>query len=97
MSSNSQPEILVADDDAMSRRVLSQSLTAAGYKCRVCKDGIEALELIQKKPPTLLLLDFDMPGANGAEVLRRLRSNGSSAVARYLVSRLVRMILSPSR
>jgi len=81
MSDNSRAEILVVDDDAMSRRVLAQLLTAAGYKCRVCKDGSEALETVHATPPSLLLLDFDMPGLNGAEVLRRLRSDRHSAVA----------------
>src|SRR5437868_9073882 len=82
MSDNSHIGILVVDDDAMSRRVLAQLLTAAGYKCRVCKDGSEALEIVHATPPTLLLLDFDMPGLNGAEVLKRLRSDRNPAVAR---------------
>src|SRR5260370_24539594 len=65
----------------MSRRVFAKLLTASGYECRVCKNGYEALEAVQARPPSLLLLDFDMPGLNGAEVLRRLRSDGNSAVA----------------
>jgi phosphoserine phosphatase RsbU/P len=81
MSDKSRTEILVVDDDAMSRRVLAQLLTTGGYKCRVCKNGSEALETVQARPPSLLLLDFDMPGLNGAEVLRRLRSDRHSAVA----------------
>src|ERR1041385_8919014 len=60
MSERSHAEILVVDDDAMSRRLLAQLLTAAGYKCRVCKDGFEALEIIHARLPSLLLLDFDM-------------------------------------
>src|SRR5215469_12748642 len=81
MDNNSHAEILVVDDDAMSRRVLGQLLSAAGYNCRVCKDGTEALDTIHEKPPSVLLLDFDMPGPNGAEVLRRLRSDQDPAVA----------------
>ena len=81
MSDNSHAEILVVDDDAMSRKVLAQLLTAAGYKCRVSEDGSEALEIAHTTPPSVLLLDFDMPGLNGAEVLRRLRSDQNPAVA----------------
>jgi sigma-B regulation protein RsbU (phosphoserine phosphatase) len=81
MSDGSHAEILVVDDDALSRRLLAQLLTAAGYKCRVCKNGSEALEIVHAAPPSLLLLDFDMPGPNGAEVLRRLRSHHNPAVA----------------
>lgn len=81
MGNNSHTEILVIDDDAMSRRVLAQLLSAAGYDCRVSKDGSEALEAIHARPPSLLLLDFDMPGLNGAEVLRRLRADDNPTVA----------------
>jgi len=81
MRDNSHAEILVVDDDAMSRRVLAQLLSAAGYNCRVSNDGSEALETIHAHPPSVLLLDFDMPGLNGAEVLRRLRSDENPTVA----------------
>lgn len=81
MRDNSHAEILVVDDDAMSRRVLAQLLSAAGYNCRVSNDGSEALETIHTRPPSLLLLDFDMPGLNGAEVLKCLRSDEDPTVA----------------
>ena len=81
MSNNSRAEILVVDDDAMSRKVLAQLLTSAGYSCRVCEDGSAALKIVHARPPSLLLLDFDMPGPNGAEVLKRLRSDQHPAVA----------------
>src|SRR5213082_2314630 len=85
MSDGSQAEILVVDDDALSRRLLAQLLTAAGYKCLVCEDGSKALQIIHAKPPSLLLLDFDMPGLNGAEVLTRLRSDPDPGVAQIPV------------
>ena len=81
MRDNSHAEILVVDDDAMSRRVLAQLLSAAGYNCRVSNDGSEALETIHARPPSVLLLDFDMPGLNGTEVLRHLRSDDDPTVA----------------
>ena len=62
MHDNSHAEILVVDDDAMSRRVLARLLSAAGYNCRVSKDGSEALDTIRDKPPSVLLLDFDKIG-----------------------------------
>src|SRR5206468_12829241 len=85
MPENSHAEILVVDDDAMSRRVLAQLLSTAGYNCRVSRDGSEALQIIHAKPPSLLLLDFDMPGLNGAEVLTRLRSDPDPGVAQIPV------------
>jgi phosphoserine phosphatase RsbU/P len=81
ITNNSHAEILIVDDDALSRKILAQVLTSAGYNCQVCGDGAEALKIIHSKPPSLLLLDFDMPGPNGAEVLRQLRSDQHQAVA----------------
>ena len=80
-ANNSNAEILIVDDDALSRKILAQLLTSAGYDCRVSKDGAEAMKVIHDKPPSLLLLDFDMPGANGAEVLNQLRSDQHQAIA----------------
>jgi len=81
MSNNSHAEILIVDDDPTSRKILAHLLVAAGYKCRECEDGTRALQTIQERQPALLLLDFDMPGLNGAEVLKRLRSDNDPAVA----------------
>src|SRR5438876_1507530 len=81
MSNNSRAEILVVDDDAMSRKILAQLLASAGYDCRDCEGGAQALQTIHAKLPSLLLLDFDMPGLDGAEVLKRLRSDNNPAVA----------------
>ncbi len=81
MSTANNSQILIVDDDALSRKILAQVLTSAGYNCQVCGDGAQALEIIRTRPPSLLLLDFDMPGPNGAEVLKQLRSDQHQAVA----------------
>jgi sigma-B regulation protein RsbU (phosphoserine phosphatase) len=81
MSNNSRVQILVVDDDGMSRKILTQLLTSAGYLCDQCEDGAKALEIIHARQPSLLLLDYDMPGLNGAEVLERLRSDNDPAIA----------------
>ena len=81
MAKNSGERILVADDDATSRKLLSRILTRAGFQCTEAPDGIEALKLLHADPPSLLLLDYDMPGMDGAEVLKRLRGDGNAMVA----------------
>ena len=73
--------ILVADDDPTSRRLLVRTLANAGFECQESADGIETLRLVESRVPCLLLLDFDMPGLNGAEVLKRLRANEDPAIA----------------
>jgi sigma-B regulation protein RsbU (phosphoserine phosphatase) len=81
MAKNSGERILVADDDATSRKLLARILTRAGFGCAEAPDGIEALKSLRADPPSLLLLDYDMPGMNGAEVLKQLRNDGSSNIA----------------
>jgi sigma-B regulation protein RsbU (phosphoserine phosphatase) len=81
MASNGAQEILVADDDSMSRRLLTRTLSSAGFSTREATDGTDALNQLHAHLPALLLLDFDMPGINGAEVLKRLRSDANPAVA----------------
>lgn len=85
MTSSDGGKILVADDDAMSRRLLTRALDAAGFSCTESPDGVEALASVHQDLPSLLLLDFDMPGLNGAEVLKRLRADKDPAVAQLPV------------
>jgi sigma-B regulation protein RsbU (phosphoserine phosphatase) len=73
--------ILVVDDDAMTRKVLSRTLGSAGYECDESPNGIDALKRLHENQPSLLLLDFDMPGLDGAEVLQRLRADADPAIA----------------
>jgi sigma-B regulation protein RsbU (phosphoserine phosphatase) len=81
MASNGAQEILVVDDDSMSRRLLARTLSTAGFTTRESTDGTDALKQLHARVPALLLLDFDMPGINGAEVLKRLRADGNPAIA----------------
>jgi sigma-B regulation protein RsbU (phosphoserine phosphatase) len=81
MASKAAERILVTDDDPMSRRLLVRALSRAGYTCAECADGIDALKSVRAEPPSLLLLDYDMPGMNGAEVLERMRTDENPAVA----------------
>src|SRR6202790_4094030 len=78
-------KILVVDDDATSRKVLARTLSSSGYDCREAESGREGLDLIRTEQPSLLLLDFDMPGLDGAQVLERLRSDKDPAIAQLPV------------
>ncbi len=74
-------QILIVDDDPLSRKILVRALLQAGYVCRESSDGMDALRLVRADPPSLLLLDFDMPGLNGAEVLKQLRADHDPEIA----------------
>lgn len=73
--------ILVADDDAASRKLLVRILSRAGYSCTQVTDGIEALASLHAELPSLFLLDFDMPGMDGTEVLKKLRQDAEPSIA----------------
>lgn len=68
------PMILVVDDEAMIRNLLSQFLTLRGYRVRTAQNGMEALTMVQQQSPDLVILDMYMPGMNGVEVLQKLRA-----------------------
>lgn len=68
-------DVLVADDEPVSRLLMSVMLKRAGYTAVHAEDGEQALALLSKDDgPPLALLDWMMPGLDGIEVLRRLRA-----------------------
>ena len=74
--------ILVVDDDALSRRMLVRSLSDNGYVCGESESGGDAWDKLHNgSAPSLLLLDFEMPGLNGAELLKRLRLDPNPEIA----------------
>jgi two-component system, OmpR family, KDP operon response regulator KdpE len=74
----STANILVVDDEPQIRRVLRSSLSTRGYVITEAKTGEEALELLRKERPDLILLDVNMPGIGGIETCREIR-RGSDA------------------
>jgi DNA-binding NtrC family response regulator len=68
------PSILVVDDTPANIGFLLETLSQAGYSVRVAQDGESALEQAQYAAPSLVLLDVMMPGIDGFETCRRLRS-----------------------
>jgi signal transduction histidine kinase/CheY-like chemotaxis protein len=70
-----QGEILVVDDSLSSLRLLSSILNQAGYLVREAVSGELALWTLSTRLPDLVLLDLRMPGMDGFEVCRRLKSN----------------------
>src|ERR1017187_8253967 len=69
-------KVLVADDEAVSRRLLESSLRRWGYDVVVAKDGHEASRiLLSPDAPKLAVLDWLMPGIDGTQLCRDLRRN----------------------
>ena len=65
--------ILVADDEMSIRLLYSEELREEGYEVFTASNGREALEVVEKEPLDLIILDIKMPEMNGIEVLRRIK------------------------
>jgi CheY-like chemotaxis protein len=71
-------KVLIAEDQPDSRRLLADILERFhpfGVQTLIAHNGTEALELAQKEQPDLILLDIMMPGLNGFEVCRSVKSD----------------------
>ncbi len=66
--------ILVVDDDSRIRDMLRRQLSYEGYQVELAGDSKEAFSQVSENPPDLVVLDWMLPGMDGLEVCRRLRS-----------------------
>jgi CheY-like chemotaxis protein len=71
--------ILVVDDDHMIRDLLHATLSFGGHRISEAEDGEAALAALTQTPPDVIVLDLDLPGESGAEILARLRERGARA------------------
>ena len=72
--------ILVVDDEAQIRRVLRSTLTFRGYTISEATSGEEALDLVPKVKPDLILLDVNLPGMSGVETCREIRRSTDAPI-----------------
>ncbi len=67
--------VMVVEDDVAIRDMLSFSLRHSGFDCEAVGDAETGLEQLKKVQPDIILLDWMLPGIDGIEFIRRLRSN----------------------
>ena len=87
MSTSTPPRVLVVDDDLRIRTAVARALRLKGFDVTVAADGREALSLVATNPPDVVVLDVLMPGVDGIEVCRRLRSDGDPVPVLMLTAR----------
>jgi adenylate cyclase len=73
------PLVLVVDDLAPNVRLLEAVLSPKGFRVATASSGVEALDVLSKEHPDLVLLDIVMPGMDGYEVCRRIREDPRTA------------------
>jgi CheY-like chemotaxis protein len=66
--------ILIVDDDQVIANIYQNKFRNEGYEAEMAGDGESALEMLQRAPVDLVLLDLSLPGMNGVELLQRIRS-----------------------
>ena len=74
-----QTNILIVDDNPDNLRLLAKILESQGYIVRKALNGRMALQGVHRDPPTLILLDINMPEMNGYEVCQKLKASEASA------------------
>ena len=79
--------ILVVEDDHAIRNGLADALAVSGYDVLSARDGYEAMEMIHAEEYDLALLDVVLPGANGFELLKRIREDRSTVPVLMLTAR----------
>jgi phosphate regulon transcriptional regulator PhoB len=72
-------EVLVVEDEPDIRRLVVLHLERDGFRCRTAANGLDALREAKADVPDLVVLDLMLPGIDGLEVCRRLRSDASTA------------------
>jgi two-component system response regulator MtrA len=75
-----KPKILVVDDDTALAEMLTIVLRGEGFEPQVVGDGTAALAAVREAPPDLVLLDLMLPGMNGIDVCRVLRTDSTVPV-----------------
>lgn len=80
-------QLLLIEDDVALRTALERSLTRAGMQVHPCGDGVQALALWMQLQPDVVVLDLNLPGLDGLEVLKQARRSGLATPVVILTAR----------
>ncbi|MBF0236120.1 MAG: response regulator [SAR324 cluster bacterium] len=84
-----KPVILIADDDPSMLITIKDILKAEPYELAFAKDGAEVLKLFYEKSPTILVLDLNMPGMGGLNILETLQPSPADSYSVFILTSLV--------
>lgn len=73
-------DILVVEDERRLADLISRQLTMVGHSVRVAEDGVTGLEMLERNPADLVILDWMLPRLDGLEVCRRIRAHSITPI-----------------
>jgi CheY-like chemotaxis protein len=79
------PTVLVAEDDTEQRSLYATILQGAGYRVLEARDGKEAVEIVKREHPGLVLMDVTMPGTSGWNAVRTLKEDTETMAVPIIV------------
>ena len=80
------PQVLVVDDDASIRGALDVKFTKAGFAVTLCRDGEEGLEALRNQRFNMVVLDVNMPGKSGIDVLKEIASTQNAETPTFVLT-----------
>jgi diguanylate cyclase (GGDEF)-like protein len=78
-------KVLIAEDDAVSQRILRRAVERLGHQCVPAADGAEAWELFQRNPADVVISDWMMPGLDGPELCSRVRGHANGPYTHFIL------------
>ncbi|HEY7063741.1 MAG TPA: diguanylate cyclase [Chloroflexota bacterium] len=77
--------VLIAEDEAVSRRILQRAVDQCGHACQVAVDGRAAWDLFQQSEVDVIISDWMMPGLNGLELCQRVRAHPTAPYTYFIL------------
>ncbi len=91
------PCVLMADDDPVVLEALTDYLSSHGLNVSTVQNGSELLAVLEKLRPDILLVDMQMPGISGLDILQRIRAHSDARIARLPMIAVTAMAMSGDR
>lgn len=79
------PKILIADDSRFQVQVLSNDLAKQGHQVIIAMDAMQAFMMAMRNLPDAIILDINMPGGSGLQVLKRLKASSKTSQTPVLI------------